>query len=161
SPGDAAGRGAPRRRGFRHRSRIRRSRGRRPAPGSAALRHRSGGVRIVKPGRPTASIDIDGRLLHADESALLGLTVEAALGCHDPMSIAFWPGSKCAGVSPAGTVKLRLGTKEDGDEDVCAGEITSARRAADAVYVDAVAPTIALSRTAKSQTYLRQSIGDI
>jgi hypothetical protein len=115
----------------------------------------------VKPGRPVAAIDIDGRVLHADESALIRLTVESALGCHDAVSMAFWPGSKFAGAVQNAKVKVRLGTKEDGDEAVCAGEVIAARRSPDAVRLDGIAPTVALSRAAKSQSYLRQTIGDI
>jgi hypothetical protein len=115
----------------------------------------------VKPGRPVAAIDIDGRELHADESALLRLTVDSALGCHDTVSMAFWPSSKFASAKPGGKVKVRLGTQEDGDEDVCAGEITSAWQVPDAVCLEAIAPTFALCRTRKSQTYLSQPVGDI
>jgi hypothetical protein len=115
----------------------------------------------VKPGRPIAAIDIDGRELHADESALLRLTVESAIGCHDSVSMSFWPNSKFAGAKPGAKVKVRLGTEEDGDEAVCAGEIASARAMPDRVTLEAYAPTLALSRARKSQTYLSQSIGDI
>jgi hypothetical protein len=115
----------------------------------------------VKPGRPVAAIDIDGRELHADESALLRLAVDSLLGCHDTVSMAFWPTSKFAGAQPGAKVKVRLGTKEDGDEDVCAGEVTAVRQAPDAVHIDAIAPTFALSRARKSQTYLSQAVGDI
>jgi hypothetical protein len=115
----------------------------------------------VKPGRPVATIEVDGRELHGDESALLHVTVNAALGCHDTASMAFWPGSKFAGARPGASVSIRLGTKEGGDEEVCAGEITSARQAPDAVHLEAIAPTFALCRARKSQTYLSQSVGDI
>jgi hypothetical protein len=115
----------------------------------------------VKPGRPIAAIDIDGRELQADESALLRLTVDSAVGCHDTVTMAFWPRSKFAAAKPGGKVGVRLGTEEDGDEDVCSGQISSAWQAPDSVCVEAIAPTFALSRARKSQTYLSQSIGDI
>jgi hypothetical protein len=115
----------------------------------------------VKPGRPIAAIDIDGRELHADESALLRLTVNSALGCHDTVSMAFWPSSKFASTTPGSTVKVRLGTREDDDESVCAGEVTRALQGPDAVRLEAIAPTFALSRLRTSRTYLSQPVGDI
>jgi len=111
--------------------------------------------------RPTARITIDGTTLGADEAALLRLQIDLAVnGSHDQISLTLWPRSKFADATAGAAMDIALG--ERGSETaVWTGEISARRLMPQAVVIEGLAATVALSRTAKSQSYLNQSVADI
>jgi hypothetical protein len=111
-------------------------------------------------GRPNALITIDGRSLTAAEAALVRLRIQMASGVHDAAELTFWPGSKFAGTAPGAEISIALGNTGD-EEDVWAGEVAAADASAEAVHLDAIGVTAALSRERKSQTYVSQTVADI
>jgi hypothetical protein len=63
----------------------------------------------VKPGRPTASITIDGQQLNSAEAALARLRVILSLNCHDSAHLICWPKSKFASAAVGSTISIALG----------------------------------------------------
>jgi phage protein D len=111
--------------------------------------------------RPNARITIDGTTLGADEAALLRLQVDLAVnGSHDQVSLTLWPRSKFADAAAGATMDIALGER-DSEEAVWTGELSARRLLPQAVVIEGLAATVALSRTAKSQSYLNQSVADI
>jgi hypothetical protein len=114
----------------------------------------------MKPGRPSAIITIDGRDLSASEAGLVRLRVVLRNGAHHWAEIVVWPDSKFATVKPGASLAIALGTI-DAEADVLAGEVTSVLRTGDAVVIEGLSATAALSQARRSQTYVSQSIADI
>ena len=114
----------------------------------------------MKPGRPSALVTIDGRALSAAEAGLVRLRVVLRNGAHHWTEIVVWPDSKFATAKPGASIAIALGTV-DSEEDVLAGAVTSVLRAGDAVVIEGLSATAALSQTRRSQTYVSQSIADI
>jgi hypothetical protein len=114
----------------------------------------------VKPGRPIAKIDIDGRALTAPESGLVCLTADLALGCHDAVRLSFWRDSKFASAAASSAITIELGT-EDESETVFTGEVTGVQPEAGVIWIEALSATAPLSRTRRSQTYALQTAADI
>ncbi len=111
--------------------------------------------------RPNARITIDSRELGADEAALVRLQIDLAVnGSHDQASLQLWPRSKFADAAAGATLSIKLGER-DSEEDVWAGEVSARRLSPQAVVIEGLAATVALSRSAKSQSYLNQSVADI
>jgi hypothetical protein len=110
--------------------------------------------------RPRAVLTVGGRQLKSAEAALARLQVSLGLGAHDAAALTVWPSSKLASTSSGDTLAIALG--EDGSEtDVWSGEVTEVSAGGDAILIDGLAATVALSRTRMSQTYLDQSVADI
>ena len=114
----------------------------------------------MKPGRPSATITIDGKSLTAFEAGLVRLTVEMAHGTHHTAELTLWPKSKFADSSAGAPITLALGVDGD-DGDLLTGEIAGTGGNSTGVRLDAVSATIALSRARKSQTYVSQTVADI
>jgi len=114
----------------------------------------------MKPGRPTATLTLDGQSLTATEAGLLALSVRQSHGAHDAVDLSLWPRSKFASAAPGATLTVALGTDTD-NEDVFTGEIIAVRRTPAALRLEALSATIALSRLRQSRTYLDQTIADI
>lgn len=111
--------------------------------------------------RPGARITLDGRELGADEAALLRLQVDLAVnGSHDHATLQLWPRSKFADAAAGAALSIQLG--ESGSEQtVWTGEVSARRVTPQAVLLEGLAATVALSRNARSQSYLNQSVADI
>ncbi|HVP42877.1 MAG TPA: hypothetical protein VMS96_05565 [Terriglobales bacterium] len=114
----------------------------------------------MKPGRPSATITIDGRSLTSFEAGLVRLDVHMAHGTHHIAELTFWPQSKFAETAVGVQFALALGADGE-DEDVLTGEIVGSRGTPSGVRLEAVSATVALSRTRKSQTYVSQTVADI
>ena len=114
----------------------------------------------MKPGRPSATITIDGKSLTAYEAGVVRLTVDMAHGTHHTAELMLWPKSKFASTAAGASITVALGVDGD-DEDLLTGEVAGMGGSPEAVRLDAVSATIALSRSRKSQTYISQSIADI
>jgi hypothetical protein len=114
----------------------------------------------VKPGRPSATISIDGRSLTSFEAGLVRLNVHMAHGTHHTTELIMWPQSKFAETPVGAQFTLALGVDGD-DEEVLTGEVTGSGGAPSGTRLEAVSATIALSRTRKSQTYASQTVADI
>lgn len=114
----------------------------------------------MKPGRPTASLKLDGQSLTAIEAGLLALSVRQSLGTHDAVSLDLWPRSKFAKATPGATLTVALGTDAQ-DIDVFTGEISAIHHTSTSVRLEALSATVALTRQRKSRTYLDQSVADI
>ena len=111
--------------------------------------------------RPDARITVDGRELGADEAGLYRLRVDlAADGSHDAAALQLWPRSKFADTAIGASVSIALGAR-GATEAVWRGEITTRRHAPEWVALDGLAATVALSRTARAQTYLNQTVAQI
>lgn len=110
--------------------------------------------------RPRAILTLDGRRLTSAEAALVRLRVLLTLGEHGPAEVLLWPSSKLAGAQPGSRLVIALGS-EGNEEDVWSGEITGTAAGADAVALDGLEGTVALSRQRVSQAYLNQSVADI
>jgi hypothetical protein len=110
---------------------------------------------------PNARITIDGRELGADEAALVRLQIDLAVnGSHDQASLQLWPLSKFANAGAGVSLSIKLGER-DSEQDVWSGEVSARRLSPQAVVIEGLAATVALSRIAKSQSYLNQSVADI
>lgn len=111
--------------------------------------------------RPNARIAIDGLELGADEAALLRLRIDLGVnGAHDQVSLQLWPRSKFADAAAGASMAISLGQR-DSEEAVWSGEVSARRLLPQSVVIEGLAATVALSRTAKSQSYLNQSVADI
>jgi hypothetical protein len=111
--------------------------------------------------RPSAVINLAGQSYTSAQAALVRLTVSLSFsGAHDTVQLAVWPDSKLGAPSPGDALAVAIG--DAGSEaDVWSGEVSAVQASADGTVVDALAATVALSRTRTSQMYLSQSIGDI
>jgi hypothetical protein len=114
----------------------------------------------MKPARPSAHVTIAGRRLSAAEAALSDLSVWLGRFSHDRVRLVVWPSSKFASAAPGSEMTIELGT-EDNEEDVWAGNVSAVRSSPDAVCVEGLAPTAALSSERKSQTYINQGAADV
>jgi phage protein D len=114
----------------------------------------------VKPGRPSATITIDGKNLTSFEAGLVRLSVDMAQGTHHAAELTLWPQSKFAETAVGAQITLALGVDGE-DEDVLTGEVSGASGTPSGVRLEAVSATIALSRARKSQTYVSQTVADI
>jgi hypothetical protein len=111
--------------------------------------------------RPNARISIDGTELGADEAALVRLQVDLGVnGSHDQVSMQLWPRSKFADAAAGAVMSISLGERDE-EELVWTGEVSARRLLPQAVVIEGLAATVVLSRSAKSQTYLDQSVADI
>ncbi len=111
--------------------------------------------------RPNARISIDGTKLGADEAALVRLQIDLAVnGSHDHVSMQLWPRSKFADSAAGALFEISLGQRDE-EEPVWTGEVSARRLLPQAVVIEGLAATVALSRSARSQTYLDQSVADI
>ena len=111
--------------------------------------------------RPSVVVTLDGQRLTSAEGALVRTKV--CLGSaesHDAVELTVWPSSKLAGAQPGGTLVVAL---SDGatDTDVWTGQVAGVRATAAALVLEGIAPTIILSRTFVSQTFLDVTVADI
>jgi hypothetical protein len=81
-------------------------------------------------------------------------------GPHDAVEIVAWPGSRLADLAADDPLTVSLGP---GDDETLAftGTVTDVRQGPDALAVEALGATMALSRTRKVQSYLNQTVADI
>lgn len=114
----------------------------------------------MKPGRPSALIAIDGRKLNAAEAALVHLSLVLSNGSHNSAELVFWPRTKFASAAVGSKISVAAGTN-GAEKDVLAGEITAVSRTPLGVAIEALAATVQLSRSRRSQTYINQSVADI
>jgi hypothetical protein len=114
----------------------------------------------MKPSRPSAIVTLANRTLNAAEAGLVSLRVTLSRGSHDAVEMTFWPLTKFSSANPGDTVSVQLGFKDE-EEDVWSGEVTAVEHTARALVITGHAPTSALSRERKSQTYVAQTVADI
>ncbi len=114
----------------------------------------------MKPGRPSATITIEGRSLTSFEAGLVRLNVHMAHGTHHTADLTLWPKSKFSEAAVGAKITMALGVDGE-DNDVLTGEIAGSVGTPSGVGLEAVSATVALSRTRKSQTYVSQKVGDI
>ena len=111
--------------------------------------------------RPNARITVDGQALAADEAGLLRLQVALAGDAgHDSAQLQLWPGSKLADAAPGAQLQLALGER-GGETDVFSGALQARSQQPQQVVLDALAATVALSRSSKSEAFRNQSVADI
>lgn len=111
--------------------------------------------------RPSAKVTLGGQAFSAAEAALVRLRVSLGLsGAHDAAELTLWPSSKLKDAATGDELSISLG-EADGEEAVWSGEVTQVLAGPDALVVDGLAATVALSRARKSQSYVSQSVGDI
>jgi hypothetical protein len=114
----------------------------------------------MKPPRPSARITLGGRELSAAEAGVFALRVTLERTAHDAAELALWPRSKFASASPGDALELQLGF-EDEEEAVWAGSVTGVELSERALSIGGHAPTAALSRERKAQTYVGQTVADV
>jgi hypothetical protein len=114
----------------------------------------------MKPPRPSAIVTLANRTLNAAEAGLVSLRVMLSRGSHDAVEMTFWPLTKFSSANAGDTMSVQLGFKGE-EEDVWSGEVTTVEHTARALVITGHAPTAALSRERKSQTYVAQKIADI
>ncbi|HEY8211003.1 MAG TPA: hypothetical protein VIG99_26150, partial [Myxococcaceae bacterium] len=111
--------------------------------------------------RPNAVLTVSGQDYSAAEAALVRLRISLGLsGSHDAAELTLWPSSKLKDASAGDTLEISLG-ELDGEDAVFTGEVTSVMAGADALVVEGLAATVALSRVRRSQTYISQTVADI
>ncbi|HVE86640.1 MAG TPA: hypothetical protein VND93_27470 [Myxococcales bacterium] len=111
--------------------------------------------------RPNAVLTVGGQDYSAAEAALVRLRLYLGLsGSHDAAELTLWPSTKLKDAAAGDTLEISLG-ETDGEEAVFTGEVTEVLAGADAVVLEGLAATVALSRSRKSQSYLSQSVADI
>jgi hypothetical protein len=111
--------------------------------------------------RPSAVVTLDGRRLTSAEGAVLRVRVRLGMGpAHDAVEIFCWPSSKLNAASVGSTVTVALGTV-DSEADVFTGEITGVRLTPDAIALEGLATSVALSRTFVSQSFISVSVADV
>lgn len=111
--------------------------------------------------RPSARLTLAGRELGADEAGLVRLKVTlAGDGGHDSAQLALWPGSKFADAEPGTPLQLALGER-GAEAEVFGGEVQARSQQPQQVLIDALAATVALSRSTRSQAFRNQTVADI
>jgi hypothetical protein len=111
--------------------------------------------------RPNAILTVAGRALSAAEAGLVRLRAQLSVGeAHDHVELFCWPASKLASASAGATLAVSLGPK-DSEVDVLTGEVEAVRVSADAVVLEGMDASIALSRSFVGQSFLELSIADI
>ena len=111
--------------------------------------------------RPNAVLSVGGQDYSAAEAALVRLRISLGLsGSHDAAELTLWPSSKLKDAAAGDALEISLGNLDD-EEAVFTGEVTSVMAGADALVVEGLAATVALSRGRRSQTYVSQSVADI
>ncbi len=111
--------------------------------------------------RPSAVVTLDGQRLTSAEGAVLRVRVRLGLGpAHDAVDIFCWPSSKLKSAAVGGQLSVSLGTV-GGEKNVWTGEVTGVRLTPDAVALEGLAASIALSRTFTSQSFISVSVADI
>lgn len=89
------------------------------------------------------------------------MRVRLGLGpAHDDVECFCWPSSKLKSAAPGSTLAVALGAAGS-ETDVFTGEVTGVRLTPDGLALEALAKSIALSRTFVSQTFLDLSVADI
>lgn len=111
--------------------------------------------------RPNAVLTVDGRALTAAEAGLVDAEVRLSVaGAHDAARLRLWPASKLAGTAVGARIELDLG--EAGDEvRVLTGEVVATRATPVAVELEALAATVALSRSRAVQSFVGVSVADV
>lgn len=111
--------------------------------------------------RPNAQVTLAGRSLSSAEGAVASVRVDLGLnGAHDGVRLTLWPGSKFAGAAPGDVISVALG--DAGSEvDVLGGEVLAVRSRPDALVIEGVSATIALSRQFKSHAYVNPTVADV
>jgi hypothetical protein len=111
--------------------------------------------------RPRARLTVDGQTLTSAQAGLVRLTVGLSLsGSHDSAEVTVWPSSRLAATAAGAAMSIALGD-EGKERDVWTGEVTAVAAGPDAVVLDGLAATAALSRRRTSQSYLDRSVADI
>ena len=111
--------------------------------------------------RPHARITLDGTTLGADEAALLRLQVDLGIGgAHDHAHLQLWPRSKFADPTPGAKLAIALGERDD-EQDVWTGEVSARSQSPQQITLEGLAATVALSRSAKSQSWRDQTVAQI
>jgi hypothetical protein len=114
----------------------------------------------VKPPRPSAIVTLAGRKLTAPEAGLYWLRLTLGRDSHDRVEMGFWPRTKFSSASAGDEISVQLGF-QDSEEDVWSGKVASVEQRSGALVIAGDAPTAALSREFKAQTYVGQQVGDI
>jgi hypothetical protein len=111
--------------------------------------------------RPSAVVTLNGKRLTSAEGAITRVRVRLGLGPkHDAVDIFCWPSSKLKDASLGAKATVALGSLGS-ESDVWTGEISGVRLTPDGVALEALAATIALSRTYMSQIFVSVSVSDI
>ncbi len=111
--------------------------------------------------RPSAVVTLDGKRLTSAEGAITRVRVRLGVGPkHDAVDIFCWPSSKLKDAALGAKATVALGTVGS-EKDVWAGEISGIRLTPDGVALDALATSIALSRTYLSQLFISVSVSEI
>lgn len=111
--------------------------------------------------RPSAVVTLNGKRLTSAEGAITRVRARLGLGPkHDAVDIFCWPSSKLKDAALGAKVTLALGTAGS-EKDVWAGEVSGIRLTPDGVALEALATSIALSRTYLSQLFNSVSVSDI
>ncbi len=111
--------------------------------------------------RPNARLTVDGQALSADEAGLAWLRVQLSVdGTHDRAMLGLWPASRLADAAPGARIDIELGPR-DGEEAVFGGQLSARTRQPGALVLEALAATVALSRSNRSQAFRNQSVADI
>jgi hypothetical protein len=111
--------------------------------------------------RPSARVTLSGQEYSAAEAALVRVRVCLGLsGGHDAAELTLWPATRLKDAAAGDTLAISLG-EADSEEAVWSGEVSEVLAGADALVLEGLASTVALSRARRSQTYVSQSVGDI
>ena len=111
--------------------------------------------------RPNARLIVDGQALSADEAGLAWLRVQLSFDdTHDRAMLGLWPASHLADATPGARIDISLGQRDE-EEPVFGGQISARTRQPGAVVLEALAATVALSRSNRSQAFRNQSVADI
>lgn len=111
--------------------------------------------------RPSARVSLGGQEYSAAEAGLVRVRICMGLsGGHDLAELTLWPSSRLKDAAAGDEMSVSLG-EVDSEEAVWTGEVTEVLAGADALVLEGLAATVAISRARKSQTYVSQSVADI
>jgi|HubBroStandDraft_3_1064219.scaffolds.fasta_scaffold16811_2 hypothetical protein len=111
--------------------------------------------------RPSVLLTVDGRTVSSAQAGLVRLVVSLAVNRgHDRAEIALWPSSRLAGTAVGTPLAIAMGVPGQ-EVAVWSGEVVAVAAAADAVMLEGLAPTAALSLRRVAQTYLDQPVAEI
>jgi len=114
----------------------------------------------MKPGRPVTHVTIAARRLSGAEAGLTGLSISLGRFSHDHSRLVLWPSSKFAAAGIGSEMKIELGVEDD-EKVVWTGKVSAVYFTPEAMVIEGLAPTAALTGERKSQTYVNQSAADV
>jgi hypothetical protein len=106
---------------------------------------------------PAVAVTLDGTRLTSAEAGVVSLETRLTLrGAHDALDLVAWRRSKLTAARPGSTFSVEID-----DETVWTGEVVGVKSAGEALALEGLSLTRALSRERVSRVYAAQSVADV